>query len=187
MPSQQRPTEVGAGMECAFCPLGSKEVWLKNLLLRIALTIPVCRNLGFSRCQDSLQGAISVGGPQFLGFTLRMLLYQAKIREQVVKSPLATVTSVMFLRKRRNDPAPVLEGTGGTAAVLPHAVNDFLSFTSAADLKCMVLPFLCPGCWRGQEKTASSSMAQNLWLRCWWHCCSSSSPSNTGMQAQAPA
>lgn len=52
---------------------------------------------------------------------------------------------MMFLRKRRKDPAPVLEGTGGTAAVLSRAVDDFLSFTSAADPKCTVLPFLCPG------------------------------------------
>lgn len=81
----------------------------------------------------------------------------------------------------------VLEGTGGTAAVLTRAVDDFLSFTSAADPKRTVLPFLCPGHWRGQEKTASSSMAQDPWQRCWWHCCSPSSPSNTGLQAQAPA
>lgn len=81
VPSLQSSTEVGAAVERAFCPLGSKEVWLKDFLLRIALTIPVHRNVEFSRCQDSLQGAISVGGPQFLGFTLRMLLYQAKVRE----------------------------------------------------------------------------------------------------------
>lgn len=64
VPSWQSPSEVGAGMECAFCPLASKEAWLKNFILRVALTIPVCRNPGFrfSRCQGRLQGAISVGG-----------------------------------------------------------------------------------------------------------------------------
>lgn len=71
--------------------------------------------------------------------------------------------------------------------MLPWAVGDFSSFTSAADPTCMFLPFLCPESWRGQERTASGSMAQDLWLRCWWHCCSPSFPSNTGLQAQAPA
>lgn len=77
------------------------------------------------------------------------------------QGPLAMVTLVMFLRRRRRtDPAPVLQGTGGTPAVLPCAVGNFLSFTSAADPKCMLLPFLCPENWRGQESTASGSMAQ---------------------------
>lgn len=71
--------------------------------------------------------------------------------------------------------------------MLPRAVGGFLSFTSAADPKCMVLPFLCPEHWRGQERRARGSMAQDPWLRCWWHCCSPSSSSNMGLQALAPA
>lgn len=54
-----------------------------------------------------------------MGFILRVFLYQEKVRE-----PLAMVALVMFLRRRRrrSDPAPVLQGAGGTAAVLPCAV-----------------------------------------------------------------
>lgn len=68
------------------------------------------------------------------------------------------VCLAIFLRRRRSsDPALALQGTGRAAAV-----GDFLSFAWAADPQCMVLPVLCPEHWRGQERTASGSMAHEL-------------------------
>lgn len=61
------------------------------------------------------QEAIGVRVPQLSGFILRKILYQAKVREQTVKSPLSVITLVVVLK---NDPGSILDvhGEGSSCA-----------------------------------------------------------------------
>lgn len=72
VPSWHSPSEVGAGVECAFCPLGSEEVWLNNFILRIALTVLVGRNqVQIQQMMGQFAKSHQYGGASVLGLHFR--------------------------------------------------------------------------------------------------------------------